>query len=135
MNIVTKVKVKTARILGWMLYGVLKTHGVKQIVITDPSVNEILMEFPLIDIDDICDCDTCNNLLGFGCKSPATVETGKRYCVECLSHPQLEPIDVDFRNEPEIHQAKAPAGIVDTKTSIKQVYEVGSEYHVRRNRT
>lgn len=25
-----------------------------------------------------------------------------------------EPIDVNFKDEPEVHQAKAPAGIVDT---------------------
>lgn len=46
MTFTAKLKCKIARILGKLLFAVLKSHGVNQIVITDPQTTEILMEFP-----------------------------------------------------------------------------------------
>jgi hypothetical protein len=46
MTFTAKLKCKIARILGMLLFAVLKLHGVNQIVITDPQNTEILMEFP-----------------------------------------------------------------------------------------
>jgi len=46
MTLTAKLKCKIARILGKLLFAVLKSHGVNQIVITDPQTTEILMEFP-----------------------------------------------------------------------------------------
>jgi hypothetical protein len=45
MTLLAQAKCKIARILGKLLFAVLRSHGIHQIDVIDPSTDEILMEF------------------------------------------------------------------------------------------
>jgi len=47
MTLIAQAKCKIARVLGKLLFAVLRSHGIHQIVVSDPLTAEILMEFGL----------------------------------------------------------------------------------------